>query len=68
MEHRYRNRTEDCPYCGHKREIEVNLDTQQPVRALIPTAPHCTRGWKCIEEMRDKALLAPFADGKTRLR
>lgn len=64
---RFRNRAETCPYCHGRREVTVNLDEQAPTRAEIPG--ECIRDHqKCVEEMRDKALLAPFADGKTRLR
>jgi hypothetical protein len=64
---RMRNRTEPCPYCNARREITVNLDTNQPTQAEIPG--ECIRNHQaCVEEMRDKALLAPFADGKARLR
>ena len=63
----FRNRTEDCPYCGGKREITLNMDEKMPTRAEIPAS--CFRNHQaCVEEMRDKALLAPFADGKTRMR
>lgn len=63
---RVRSRGENCPYCGWRREVLVNLDTQQPMNAKLPQG--CKYGRKCIEEVRDKALLAPFEDGKMRRR
>lgn len=67
-----RNRTETCPYCGKRREVTVNLDERHATAAVLPGmngVSFCIKGDQtCIEEMRDKALLAPFADGKTRLR
>lgn len=69
---RMRNRGETCPYCGKHREVTVNLDENHVVSAILPGLgglSFCTKGdTSCIEEMRDKALLAPFADGKTRVR
>jgi hypothetical protein len=69
---RFRNRCETCPYCHKRREVTVNLDEKHAVAAILPGmngASFCIKGdTSCIEEMRDKALLAPFADGKTRVR
>lgn len=61
-----RNRTEECPYCHKRRGITVNLETEQVWEIDLPI--DCLYGWKCIEEIREKALLAPFADGKVRRR
>lgn len=67
-----RNRGETCPYCGKYREVTVNLDDQSVPAATLPGlggVSFCIKGdVSCIEEMRDKALLAPFADGKMRKR
>lgn len=69
---RMRNRAEICPYCGKRREVTVNLDEQVATAAVLPGlggVSFCIKGdQSCVEEMRDKALLSPFADGKTRLR
>jgi len=61
-----RNRGETCPYCHAYREVTINLDTNQPTGAKLPQG--CLYARKCIEEVRDKALLAPFEDGKMRRR
>lgn len=67
-----RNRGETCPYCHKHREVTVNLDEKHAVSAVLPGlngTSFCIKGdASCIEEMRDKALLAPFADGKMRVR
>lgn len=69
---RMRNRGEVCPYCNRPREVTVNLDTEEAVSAILPglgSMSFCIKGDRsCIEELRDKALLSPFADGKTRVR
>lgn len=69
---RMRNRAETCPYCNKRREVTVDLDEQHATSAVLPGlngTSFCIKGdASCIEEMRDKALLAPFADGKTRTR
>jgi hypothetical protein len=61
-----RNRAETCPYCHKRREVTVNLDSKQVTVVLM--SPTCRYGAKCMEEVRDKALLAPFEDGKVRQR
>lgn len=65
---RVRNRSEICPYfwCKNYREILLNLETGQPIKVVLPEG--CTNKRACMEEMRDKARLAPFEDGKTRMR
>jgi hypothetical protein len=62
-----RNRTETCSYCHMRRGVTVNLETKEVVSVEMPMV-NCLYGQKCVEEMRDKALLAPFEDGKVRLR
>lgn len=66
----FRNRSETCPHCGKHREITINLDEQHVTKATLPgmaSTSFCIKGDAyCITEMRDQALLAPFADGKTR--
>ena len=63
-----RNRTETCPYCHMRRGVTVNLETEEVVSVETPMV-QCLYGYpKCVEELRDKALLAPFEDGKTRHR
>jgi hypothetical protein len=43
----------------------VNLDERLVMKASVPMS--CNGDpIKCIENTRDKALLAPFEDGKTR--
>lgn len=63
---RMRDRGEQCPYCYGQRGVTVNLDEKLAVSARLPKC--CLYGAKCIEELRDKALLAPFEEGKVRLR
>jgi hypothetical protein len=65
---RLRNRGEVCFYCRATREVTVNLDDKTVFSATMPMA--CKYGiTKCVEEMRDKALLpAGFEEGKVRHR
>ncbi len=64
---RMRSRGEDCPDCHRRRYVEVNLDDRLVTKVEMPTA--CIRDViKCIEDVRDKCFLEPFADGKVRLR
>lgn len=67
-----RNRGETCPYCLKRREVTVNLDTGFVVSAVLPgqgQTSFCIKGDRsCVEEMRDKTCLAPFSDGKMRVR
>lgn len=64
---RYRNRTELCPYCHCTRSCTINLDIGM-VTALTLPRPQCKYGGSCVAEVRDKALLEPFEDGKVRTR
>jgi hypothetical protein len=61
-----RNRAETCPYCRGYRAVDINLGEMLVLRAYLP--PNCKYGYSCIQEIRDKALLVPFEDGKTRTR
>jgi hypothetical protein len=63
-----RNRGEVCPYCHTHRDVTVNLDTQEVASLTLPHGCLYRFPPRCVEELRDKALQAPFADGKTRLR
>lgn len=64
---RVRSREQLCPDCHCKRSVIVNLDNRTVITGSIP--PQCIHGMMdCMTEMRDKALLAPFEDGKVRTR
>lgn len=60
-----RVRGEQCPQCKGTINVMVNLDERLVMKASVPMS--CNGDpIKCIENTRDKALLAPFEDGKTR--
>jgi len=63
-----RNRGEICPYCRVHRDVTVNLETKEVFRLALPHGCLYRFPPRCVEEMRDKALLEPFADGKVRVR
>lgn len=62
---RCRVRGEQCPRCKLSVNVMVDLDMRAVMQAHVPMG--CIGDpIKCIENVRDKALLAPFEDGKTR--
>lgn len=62
---RFRNRSERCWRCHLIREVVVNLDEGTVTDVHIHRGT-CLHLRDCMEEMRDKAMRAPFADGSVR--
>lgn len=61
-----RNRLEECSVCGGSREVTINLDTKEVIKARVTKG--CIHKRKCVEDTRDRAFLGQHEDGKARVR
>ena len=64
---RMRNREEICGLCKGQRSVTINLDDDSVYACNISKT--CIRNpAECMQDVRDKARLGPYEDGKTRIR